>query len=510
MHDEVLKLEGITKIYDNGILANNNINLSVYANEIHAIVGENGAGKSTLMKIIFGMEQPTMGQYYLRGQAVSIANVDQAIKHGIGMVHQHFMLVESMDIVDNIMLGIEPKRGLFMDKKEAKRQVQAIAERYMFKLDYDHPVSEISIGMKQKVEIIKALIRGAKILILDEPTAVLTPQETEELFVQLKMLTEAGHTVLFISHKLNEVKAISHRVSVIRKGETKGTFETEQMSLQEITTLMVGRNVSLNYEKEVVSVGEPLLEVNQLVTEKQAGVALNKLNFKVRQGEIIGIAGVEGNGQAELIHVLTRKTNAYQGDVRVKRRDLREFSMKSLRHAGFGYIPEDRMHEGIAGEETISDNVLSTRYGETRFGSALKLDKKAIETYAQHIISDYQVLCHGSDHIVGYLSGGNIQKVVVGRECEEDIELLIAEQPTRGVDLGAAEIIHHRLLEMRAQGAAILLVSADLNEVVELSDRCLIVYDGEIVAHLENPKQYTEQELGEYMLGLKKQEGGLS
>ncbi|CAM3633428.1 ABC transporter ATP-binding protein [Erysipelothrix urinaevulpis] len=510
MNTELLKLNKITKVYDNGIVANKDIDLTIYEHEIHAIVGENGAGKSTLMKIIFGMEQPTMGEYFLRGEKVSINSVDQAINHGIGMVHQHFMLVESMDVVDNIMLGIEPKKSLFMNKKEARQRVEAIADKYMFKLDYDKPVSEISIGMKQKVEIIKALIRGAKLLILDEPTAVLTPQETEELFVQLKMLTKSGHTIVFISHKLNEVKAISDRVSVIRKGKTQGSFPAQDLSLEEITRLMVGRNVSLNYEKNNVLTGETLLSVSDLNLIDNRGHVLKNLNFSVREGEIIGVCGVEGNGQSDLIQILTSRNKSYSGHVNVFDGEMKEASIQSLREKGFGYIPEDRMHEGIAKDEMISENAISTRYKESRFGRDWRIDKKEIELFSDQLIEEFQVACHGNDHIVGYLSGGNIQKVVVGREAGDDITLLIAEQPTRGVDLGAAEIIHRRLLAMRDQGVAILLVSADLNEVVELSDRCLVFYDGEIVANLENPKSYSEQELGEFMLGLKRQEGSQS
>ena len=360
--------------------------------------------------------------------------------------------------------------------------------------------------MKQKVEIIKALIRGAEVLILDEPTAVLTPQETEELFVQLKMLSQTGHTIIFISHKLNEVKAISDRVTVIRKGETKGTYNIDEVTLQDITTLMVGRNVSLNYEKTDTKVGDSLLKVENLSTKSVNGSSLKNINFSVHKGEIIGIAGVEGNGQSELIKVLTKHETKFEGSVKYFGANVNDYSIRSLRELGLGYIPEDRMVEGIAEEEPIFDNVLSTRFREARFGTSWKMNKEAIEEYSQHIIEDYQVLCHGSNHIVGYLSGGNIQKVVVGRECEDDIKLLIAEQPTRGVDLGAAEIIHKRLLTMRENGAAILLISADLNEVVELSDRCLIFYDGEIVAELNNPKDYSEQIFGEYMLGLRRQE----
>ena len=457
------------------------------------------------MKIIFGMEQPTMGKYFLHGAETEMNSVEQAIRSGIGMVHQHFMLVESMDVVDNIMLGIEPKKGMLMDKKAARKMVQDVAEKYMFQLNYDKPVSEISIGMKQKVEIIKALIRGAKILILDEPTAVLTPQETQELFVQLKRLTKLGHTILFISHKLKEVKEISDRITVIRKGETRGTFHTEDLEIREISNLMVGRDVSLNYDKTRSSYGEVLLEMKNVTSKTDSGKVLKNVSFALQRGMILGVAGVEGNGQTELVEILTKREESYDGEISIFQEKLKHHSIKSLRTRGMGYIPEDRMTQGIAAEETISDNLISTRFNSRKFGKRAQLDKNAILSYADEAIRNYEISCHGNDHVVGYLSGGNIQKVVVGRECDEDVELLIAEQPTRGVDLGAAELIHHKLLEMRERGAAILLISADMNEIVELSDRCLILYDGEIAADFHEPKNHSEQEFGEYMLGLKKQ-----
>ena len=466
MSKGILELKDITKVYDNGIVANKKIDLEIWENEIHAIVGENGAGKSTLMKIIFGMEQPTMGKYFLHGAETQMSSVEQAIRSGIGMVHQHFMLVESMDVVDNIMLGIEPKKGMLMDKKAARKMVQDVAEKYRFQLNYDKPVSEISIGMKQKVEIIKALIRGAKILILDEPTAVLTPQETQELFVQLKMLTKLGHTILFISHKLKEVKEISDRITVIRKGETRGTFPTEDLEIREISNLMVGRDVSLNYEKTRSQYGEVLLEMKNVTSKTDSGKMLKNISFELQRGMILGVAGVEGNGQSELVEILTKREESYDGEIRIFKERLKNHSIKSLRSRGLGYIPEDRMTQGIAAEEAISDNLISTRFHSRKFGKRAQLDKNAILSYADEAIRSYEISCHGNDHIVGYLSGGNIQKVVVGRECDEDVELLIAEQPTRGVDLGAAELIHHKLLDMRERGAAILLISADMNEIV--------------------------------------------
>lgn len=506
MQETILKLSNITKVYDNGVIANRNIDLDVNQGEIHAIVGENGAGKSTLMKIIFGLEQPTSGDIYINGTKTKINDVNHAIQLGIGMVHQHFMLVPSFSVVQNIMLGIEPKKGLSVDLTECKRKVKEIADKYQFNLNLDDIVQDISVGMKQKVEILKALIRGAKILILDEPTAVLTPQETEELFVQLEVLKKEGHTILFISHKLKEVKAISDRVTVIQRGETKGVFETDKISVQEISKKMVGRDVILSYQKSPSKAIEVGLKVQNLtVKPSEHSHGLKDLNFTVKKGMILGIAGVEGNGQTELINVLTSKNKAYQGTVALNNQDIKGKDIRKLRDDGLSYIPEDRMHLGIAPDASIEDNILSNRCGDKEYNKGILLNQSAIVKEGKEIIDEYQIVCKNGKQIVEHLSGGNIQKVVVGRECSIEPEILIAEQPTRGVDLGAAEIIHKKLIEMRDNNVAILMVSADLNEVVEVSDAFVVLFDGEIVAYIDEPSKITEQELGEYMLGIKRQ-----
>ncbi|WP_282925934.1 ABC transporter ATP-binding protein [Helcococcus kunzii] len=506
MKDEILKMVDITKIYDNGIVANKNINFDIHLGEIHAIVGENGAGKSTLMKIIFGMEQPSSGEYYLYNKKVQIKNVEDAIQKGIGMVHQHFMLVESMNAVDNIMLGIEKKKNGFIDKKSSREVVECIAKQYNFKLDLDKPVSELSIGMKQKIEITKALVRGAKILIFDEPTAVLTPQETKELFVQLKKLALSGNTIIFISHKLNEVKDISDRITIIRNGETKGTYETENISLHEIASLMVGREIDTSIFLEKVETKEEILKIRNLTLKNKEKTLINNINFSVHSGEIVSLAGVEGNGQSEIVNIITKNILNYNGLIRIFGKDLSNQNVKQLRRNGLGYIPEDRMKKGVSQKENILDNIISTRYDEDKFSNKIFINLDNIEQYSNEVINEYKVKCNDNKNIIGYLSGGNIQKVVVGRECHNKPKILIAEQPTRGVDLGAASIIHEKLSELRKNGTAILLISADLNEIVKMSDRCLVLFEGEIAAEIKNIRETNMSELGEYMLGLKKME----
>ncbi len=505
MSKEILRLENITKVYGNGIVANKNINFSVNENEIHSIVGENGAGKSTLMKIIFGMEKPSSGDYYLYDKKVDLKSANEAIDLGIGMVHQHFMLVESMNAVDNIMLGIEAKKGLFEDKEKCRKIVEKTAKQYNFKIDYDSPVSALSIGMKQKIEIMKALVRGAKILILDEPTAVLTPQETEELFKQLKVLTKSGHTILFISHKLNEVKEISDRVSVIRKGQTQGTFNIDELSLEEITSKMMGYSLEINEYKRGKKDGDVVLEVEKLCLKNEKTESLKDISFKLKSGCILGIAGVEGNGQAQLVEVLTGKALPDSGDIRYLGEKFVCGDRKYLRKKNISYIPEDRMGEGTAPASSIAENLISTSYKDEGISKKGRLKFKGISALSKKLIDEYAIVCHGEKQVVGYLSGGNMQKVVVARECDAHPKFLLAEQPSRGVDLGAKKIIHEKLIELRDEGAAIILISADLGEIKELSDEFIVMYDGEIVAHLDNSTPRTDQEIGEYMLGIKRQ-----
>ena len=502
----ILELQEITKVYGNGIVANKGISFDLVEGEIHAIVGENGAGKSTLMKILFGMEQPTKGKILFRGEETAIHSPEDAIEMGIGMVHQHFMLVPSFTVVQNLLLGTEPHKGVFIDREKARDITKMLADKYSMQVNLDEKVEDISVGMKQKVEILKALYRGARILILDEPTAVLTPQETEELFVQLKQLKEDGHTIIFISHKLKEVKEISDRVSVIRKGVFQGVYQTADVTESQISNLMVGRDVVLQYGDREGKAGNSVFSVRNLSHKIEKKEILKDISFSLREGQILGIAGVEGNGQSELIELLTRNRNLQEGDVALEGQSIRELDIVDLRVKGLSYIPEDRMSVGVAAEASILDNILGNRLMLDEFTEKALLKGKEMVKTSQNLIEKFLVKCSGGAQKVNMLSGGNIQKVVVARECSVNPKVLIAAQPTRGVDVGAIEFIHHQLLDMRDDGAAILLISADLNEILELSDAIMVMYEGEIVAYFEDSKKVTEEELGLCMLGLKKHE----
>lgn len=505
MSEYLLQMDNVTKIYDNGIVANKGINFSLREGEIHALVGENGAGKSTLMKILFGMEKPTEGRLLLNGKEMHFNSSKDAIANGIGMVHQHFMLVESFTVAQNIMLGMEPKKGLFVDEKKAIEFTNALGEKYNLKVDAKAKVSDISVGMKQKIEILKALARGAKILILDEPTAVLTPQETELLFDELINLKNQGHTIVFISHKLREVKAISDRITVMRAGKWEGVFDTDTVSETEISNKIVGRDVVIQYDKKPIKLGKAKMKVKNLGYQgENERPVLKDINFSVRGGCILGIAGVEGNGQAELIEILTRQADIESGTVEINGQNIKALTVKKLRDTGFGYIPEDRLRQGTAKEGSIKDNYISNTYNDKKFYKGIFFNHKEAIRLAEKAIKDYKVRCFGYDQKIAMLSGGNMQKVVVARECDIDPEVLIAEQPTRGVDIGAAQIIHEKLIELRDKGCAVLLMSADLNELMELSDSLLVMYDGEITAYFEDTKNVTEHELGLCMLGINK------
>lgn len=507
MTTPILEMKNITKIYPNGVIANRNVNFTLAEGEIHAVVGENGAGKSTLMKILFGMEEPSEGELRLREKLVHFRSPQEAIDHGIGMVHQHFMLVPSFTVAENMILGIEPTKGLGINYAEAIKLTKELSEKYHLFVDPTAKVEDLSVGMKQKVEILKALLRGAKILILDEPTAVLTPQETKELFQELKLLKANGHTVVFISHKLKEVKEICDRITIMRNGTTEGVFQTADVSEQEISKLMVGRDVVLKYEKDLSHVGKPLLKVDHVSYIDELGkTRVNNVHFSVRAGEIVGIAGVEGNGQTQLVELLTGQHSTSQGQISVDESVVNKSDLRKVRSYGVSYIPEDRLRQGAAKDASISDNLISTRYQQKGWNKFGVLNIKRIAKLATQLIEDYRVKCFGPKQQIGMLSGGNMQKVVVARECSTEPKLLIAEQPTRGVDVGAAQLIHQKLLELRSEGTAILMISADLNEILELSDSLLVLYNGEIVAYFDHPSEVSEEELGLYMLGLKRQQ----
>jgi simple sugar transport system ATP-binding protein len=499
-------MEGITKVYPNGIVANKEVDFFLKKGEIHAIMGENGAGKTTLMKILFGFENAEEGAIYLNDQRINITSPHIAIKYGIGMVHQHFMLVPSLTIAENMVLGMEPKKGLFINFDEAVRITHEVSKKYNLKVDPKAIVEDLPVGIKQKVEILKALLRGADILILDEPTAVLTPQETEELFNELVTLKDKGHTIIFISHKLKEVKKISDRITILRHGRNMGVFNTPEITEEEISRRMVGRDVILKVQKSQAKPKDKVLSVCNLNYINDLHKAMVKdVSFAIRSGEILGIAGVEGNGQRELVEIITGIRRASSGSVKVHGQDVTTNSIKDIRNLGVSYIPEDRMTYGVAADAPIWENMISVIYDEENYNRYTALDIKRLNEVSKDLVKDYLVKCNNHNQEVKMLSGGNIQKVVVAREFYSKPQLLIANQPTRGIDVGAAEFIRKKIIELRDQGTAVLLVSADLNEVMEVSDRLIVMYDGEIVAFFENMSEVTEHQLGIYMLGYKKQ-----
>ena len=466
----VLQMNHIMKIYGNGVVANEDVSLELRKGEIHAMLGENGAGKSTLMKVLFGLEAPDQGEIILKGQPTTIKSPQDAISKGIGMVHQHFMLVPSLTVAENIILGVAPKKGLFIDMDKAVKAAEDIAKEYNFDIDVRQKVEEIPVGIKQKVEILKALYRGAEILILDEPTAVLTPQETDELFIQLMKLREKGHTIIFISHKLDEIKKICDRATIMRNGRSMGTYDVKDISTQEMSRLMVGREVSLKFDKKEQHLTDDVfMRVRNLTVHNAQGVLkVDNLSFDLKGGEILGIAGVEGNGQSELIDTLTGLNKNYSGEVKIKGEDITKDSIEDIRELKLAHIPEDRMTSGCAGNLSIMENIFSNQYKDKKFSGRFLLKRKAMEQRSDELIKEYMVKCKSRKQNVGMLSGGNIQKVIVAREFSTGPDIIIANQPTRGIDVGAAAFIRKRLLEFRDAGCAVILISADLTEIFSL------------------------------------------
>ncbi|MCI5723395.1 MAG: ABC transporter ATP-binding protein [Erysipelotrichaceae bacterium] len=509
MDNTILKLDGITKIYPNGTVANRNISISFEKGEIHSICGENGAGKSTLMNIIFAIEKQTEGKIFYKGKEINYSSSMDAIENGIGMVHQHFMLIPSFTVAQNVVLGAEPKKANgFIDMEKANRITDELAKKYQFdEIHATDLVGDLTVSAKQKVEILKTLYRNAEIIILDEPTAVLTPQETKQLFEQLKGFKKLGHTIIFISHKLNEVKEISDRITVIRSGETKGTYDASDITVDKLTELIIGRSLENSYDalRKPVENVEKVLSVENLSFTVGDIKKVDDVSFAVHSGEILGIAGVQGNGQEELIKVITGMEAYQSGKVMLAGKDISTDTIYNKRNAGLAYIPEDRMQDGIAATASIQDNAISTYYRRPKYSGKLFMKGKNIRQISQELIQKFQVKTGSEKQRINSLSGGNIQKVVVAREWQTNPKCLIASQPTRGIDIGSANYIHHQLIDMRNDGAAILLISADLNEVMSVSDSLIVMYEGKIVAYFKNAKDVTANELGFYMLGTKKQ-----
>ena len=505
MGDYILEMNNIAKVYGNGVVAYSDVSFNLKKGEIHALVGENGAGKSTLMKILFGMEAPSRGSMILKGKPVSFSSSKEAIGEGIGMVHQHFMLVDSFSVAQNIVLGMEPQKYLFVNKEEAERFTDEISQKYNLKVNPKEITKNLPVGVKQKVEILKALARGAEILILDEPTAVLAPQETKQLFDELENLKQQGHTIVFISHKIPEIKQISDRITVMRSGKTIGTYECEHVTEQEISNLIMGCEMDTSIAKEKRDFGKIYINADEISYKDKSGVqVLKDISFGVKSGMIFGIAGVQGNGQAELVDLMTKRKRIQEGKILFEGRNIENYEVSDIRKTKFGYIPEDRLDQGVSASESIRENMISNRLSSKIFSNHGFLNFKNIHAFVERNIKSYEIRCTGGHQPVGMLSGGNMQKVVVARECGDEPNILIAEQPTRGVDIGAAHIIHKKIVELSEKGCAVLLISADLSEVLKLSDVVVVMYEGEIVAYFNHTEGLDEEKLGLYMLGIKR------
>jgi len=500
-------MRNITKIFP-GIVANDDITLELKKGEIHALLGENGAGKSTLMSVLFGLYKPEKGIVLKNGNEVKITGPGDANLLGIGMVHQHFKLVHNFTVLENIILGVETTKSGILQMKNAREKVQKLSELYGLEINLDKEIRHISVGMQQRVEILKMLYRENEILIFDEPTAVLTPQEIEALMLTMKNLTNEGKSILFITHKLDEIKLVADRCSVLRKGKMVGTVDVSQTSKETMSEMMVGRKVSLSLEKKDAQLGDVILKVRNLSQKGKTGekIKLKDVSFDVKAGEILCIAGIEGNGQTDLVYALTGITNITAGTVHMAGKNITNAKIRHRTETGISHIPEDRHKHGLVLDYTLSYNTILQTYYTSDFqsGGFLKLPK--INEHANKLIQAFDIRSgQGAETPTRAMSGGNQQKVILAREIDRNPSLLIAVQPTRGLDVGAIEYIHQQLLAQRDSGTAILLVSLELEEVMNVSDRILVMYEGEIVADV-NPKDVTFQELGLYMSGAKRDE----
>ena len=495
----------ITKKFP-GIIANDDITLQLRKGEIHALLGENGAGKSTLMSVLFGLYQPEAGEIRKDGQTVEISDPNVANELGIGMVHQHFKLVECFSVLDNIILGVEPNKYGFLKKAEAKQRVDELSEKYGLYVDTDAVIEDISVGMQQRTEILKMLYRNNEILIFAEPTAVLTPQEITELMQIMKGLAAEGKSILFISHKLNEIMEVADRCTVLRKGKYVGTVDIKDTTKEALSRMMVGRDVSFTVEKKEAQPGDVILDIEHMTVASKVhkNNAVKDVSLQVRAGEIVCIAGIDGNGQTEFVYGLTGLEPVESGKISLCGRDITNLSIRK-RNENMSHIPEDRHKYGLVLDYTLEDNIVLERYFEPQFVSkAGFLNRKNIRAYAEKLIAQYDVRSgQGPVTIARSMSGGNQQKAIIAREIDKDPQLLVAVQPTRGLDVGAIEYIHHQLVQQRDAGKAVLLVSLELEEVMSVPDRILVMYEGELVGELD-PKTATVEELGLYMAGARK------
>ncbi len=505
--DYVIEMNNIRKEFP-GIVANDNITLQLRQGEIHALLGENGAGKSTLMNILFGLYQPTQGEIKVRGEKVAITDPNVANRLGIGMVHQHFMLVENFTVAENIILGMEPTIAGRINIKKAEKDVLELSEKYGLKVDPKAKIEDISVGMQQRVEIIKTLYRGADILIFDEPTAALTPQEINELIQIMKALVKEGKSIILITHKLKEIMSVCDRCTVIRRGKGIGTVEVKDTNPDALAAMMVGREVNFTVEREVAQPKEVVLAVNDLVVRDIRKVpAVNELNLEVKAGEILGIAGVDGNGQSELIEAITGLRKIESGSITLNGKDLTKLKTRKVTESGIGHIPQDRHKHGLVLDFSVAENIVLQTYYQEPYSKRGILNFPDIYEKSKKLIEEYDVRTPSEMTLARALSGGNQQKAIIAREVDRSPDLLIAAQPTRGLDVGAIEFIHRKLIEERDKGRAVLLVSLELDEVLNVSDRIAVIYEGKIVAVVD-PKETDEKELGLLMAGGKSERVG--
>ncbi len=498
----ILELHGITKRFP-GVLANDHIDLDLREGEIHALLGENGAGKTTLMNILYGLYKPDEGEIRVNGQRVEIHSPRDAIACGIGMVHQHFMLVPVFTVVDNVMLGDEyVHTGGFLDRRKAANRILEISQQYNLQVDPYAYIKDLPVGIQQRVEIIKLLFREANMLILDEPTAVLTPQEVDELFKIMKSLVASGKSIIFITHKLREVLDFSDRITVIRNGKVVGTTTPQEADQSKLASMMVGRQIELTIDKKPAEPQEVVLEVRDLkVLDARKLIAVNGVSFEVRAGEVLGIAGVQGNGQTELVRALTGMQHAVSGEIRVFGKPMTHASPKEFFEMGAAHIPEDRQKDGLVLSYPVKDNFILNTYYKPPYARGIVLQQPEIIAHAVELVEKFDIRTPSILTTLSSLSGGNQQKVIVAREFSRPIKLLIASQPTRGLDVGSIEYIHHRLIEKRDEGCAVLLVSTELDEIMQLSDRIAVMYRGRIVATV-NAAETTKEQIGLYMAGM--------
>ena len=504
--DFVIEMLHITKEFP-GIKANDDITLQLRKGEVHALLGENGAGKSTLMSVLFGLYQPEEGKILKNGKEVAIRNPNDANARGIGMVHQHFKLVECFSVLDNIILGVEPNKLGFLQKAEARKKVVALSEKYGLRVDPDALISDISVGMQQRVEILKMLYRDNEILIFDEPTAVLTPQEIDELMEIMRGFKKEGKSILFITHKLNEIMAVADRCTVLRKGKYMGTVDIKDTTKEELSRMMVGRDVQLQVDKKPAHPGDVVLDVEGVTihNDQRKKDSVKDVTFQVHAGEIVCLAGIEGNGQTELVYGLTGLEKLSGGKITLDGKDITRESIRQRSKDGMSHIPEDRHKHGLVLDYSLENNMVLQRYWQPEFQKGGFIQSDKVREYSDKLIAQYDVRSgQGSSTIVRSMSGGNQQKAIIAREIDKDPKLLVAVQPTRGLDVGAIEYIHRQIVAERDKGKAVLLVSLELDEVMNLSDRILVMYEGEIVGEFD-PKTTTVQELGLYMAGARKQ-----